>query len=126
MRIIVLAALVLSLSGCGWIANYNRNQILLDERNQVQVNEIKIQQEQQTIQVTKMLALQKIEEAKGIAKSQAIINNSLTPYYLQYLAIQAQLEAAKNSDHTETFYIPSGNQGIPIVPLLSSPVKGAH
>lgn len=90
--------------------NFSRNQRLADERNQVQVNEIQIAQTKQLVQVAQQKAQIKVEEAKGIAESQRIINNTLTPLYLQHEAIQAQ-----ESQSNKIIYVPSGNQGIPMV-----------
>jgi regulator of protease activity HflC (stomatin/prohibitin superfamily) len=59
----------------------------------------------------------KIEEAKGIAEAQKIINSTLTQNYLQHEAINAQLKMADSPNHT-TVYIPSGANGIPIVETL--------
>ena len=59
----------------------------------------------------------RIEEAKGIAEAQKIINTTLTKNYLQHEAIQAQLKMASSPNHT-TVYIPSGMNGIPIVETL--------
>lgn len=59
----------------------------------------------------------KIEEAKGIAEAQKIINSTLTQNYLQHEAINAQLKMAASPNHT-TVYIPSGSNGIPIVKTL--------
>ncbi len=56
----------------------------------------------------------RIEEAKGIAEAQKIINTTLTENYLQHEAIQAQLKMASSPNHT-TVYIPSGVNGIPLV-----------
>lgn len=56
----------------------------------------------------------KVEEAKGIAEAQRIINSTLTPNYLQHEAIQAQLAMSSSPNHT-TVYIPSGANGIPLV-----------
>ncbi|MDJ0847186.1 MAG: SPFH domain-containing protein [Myxococcota bacterium] len=56
----------------------------------------------------------RIEEAKGIAEAQRIINATLTPHYLQHEAIGAQLEMASSPNHT-TVYIPVGNNGLPLV-----------
>jgi hypothetical protein len=53
-------------------------------------------------------------DAQGIAESQRIINATLTDRYLQHEAIQAQLQMANSPNHT-TIYIPSGNNGIPLV-----------
>ncbi len=56
----------------------------------------------------------KIEEAKGIAKAQEIINRTLTKNYLQHEAINAQLQMASSPNHT-TVYIPAGANGIPLI-----------
>ncbi|WP_054113246.1 SPFH domain-containing protein [Marinagarivorans algicola] len=56
----------------------------------------------------------RVEEAKGIAQAQQIINTTLTPNYLQHEAINAQLKMAESPNHT-TVYIPVGNNGIPMV-----------
>ncbi len=56
----------------------------------------------------------RIEEAKGIAEAQKIINATLTTNYLQHEAINAQLTMAESPNHT-TVYIPVGTNGIPLV-----------
>jgi hypothetical protein len=56
----------------------------------------------------------RVEEAKGIAQAQKIINATLTANYLQHEAINAQLEMAKSPNHT-TVYIPVGTNGIPLI-----------
>lgn len=56
----------------------------------------------------------RIEEAKGIAEAQRIINETLTTNYLQHEAINAQLKMADSPNHT-TVYIPAGANGIPLV-----------
>ncbi|MCW5208056.1 hypothetical protein VU11_05250, partial [Desulfobulbus sp. US2] len=60
----------------------------------------------------------RIEEAKGIAEAQKIINTTLTQNYLQHEAIQAQLKMASSPNHT-TVYIPSGANGIPLIGTVS-------
>lgn len=59
----------------------------------------------------------RIEEARGIAEAQRIINATLTPYYLQHEAIGAQLEMADSPNHT-TVYIPVGSNGLPLVHVM--------
>lgn len=93
---------------------YSRNQRLLNERNLTTVNDIQIAQTAQLVQVQKQKAQIQIEQAKGIATSQAIIKSSLTPLYIQYLAIEAQKEQINGQNHT-IIYVPSGNNGIPLV-----------
>ena len=58
----------------------------------------------------------RVEDAKGIAKAQRIINSTLTPSYLQFEAIQAQKAMAASKNHT-TVYIPTGSNGIPLIKL---------
>ncbi len=59
-------------------------------------------------------AERKVIEAKGIAEAQGIINKTLTPAYLQLEAIKAQKMMASSPNHT-TVYIPSGDNGIPLI-----------
>ena len=64
--------------------------------------------------IAKREAQVRVEEAKGIAEAQRIINITLTPYYLQLEAINAQKKMASSPNHT-TVYIPSGTNGIPLI-----------
>ncbi|MCI5141614.1 MAG: hypothetical protein D3909_07775 [Candidatus Electrothrix sp. ATG1] len=61
----------------------------------------------------------RIEEAKGIAEAQKIINTTLTQNYLQHEAIQAQLKMASSPNHT-TVYIPAGANGIPLIGTVNN------
>ncbi len=61
----------------------------------------------------------RIEEARGIAEAQRIINATLTPNYLQHEAIGAQREMADAPNHT-TVYIPVGTNGLPLVHMPGS------
>jgi regulator of protease activity HflC (stomatin/prohibitin superfamily) len=82
---------------------------------------LKARQDLEKKEVEKLIAIKdaeiKIEEAKGIAKSQEIINKTLTQNYLQHEAIQAQMAMANSENHT-TVYIPSGTNGIPLVKTI--------
>ena len=106
----LIAILVVAFS----VPAYSRYQKLANERNEIQVNEIRIAQQEQLIQVEKQKAEIRIVEAGGIAQSQQIINATLTDKYLQHEAIQAQEHMANSQNHT-TIYIPSGQNGIPLV-----------
>lgn len=99
------------------LPNYKRGQVLLEENNKIQVNEIRIKQTEQLVQVEKQKAEIKVAEANGIAEAQKIINLTLTDRYLQHEAIQAQESMASSPNHT-TIYIPSGQNGIPLVKTL--------
>lgn len=123
--VIIIGAIVAFLVIAFAVPSYFRYQKLADERNQVQVNEIRIAQQTQLIQVEKQKAEIRIVEAQGIAESQRIINATLTDKYLQHEAIQAQQRMADSPNHT-TIYIPSGQNGIPLVKTVDEtpePVK---
>ena len=64
-------------------------------------------------------AERKVIEAKGIAEAQGIINKTLTQAYLQHEAIKAQMMIANSSNHT-IVYIPSGDNGIPLVRTVNT------
>lgn len=82
--------------------------------------ELKLKAEQEAEQMKFVLEKEKKEaerriiEAEGIAKSQEIINKTLTTAYLQHEAIQAQMKMANSPNHT-TVYIPVGTNGIPLI-----------
>lgn len=96
------------------IPSYFRYQKRAEANNEVLVNEIRISQQEQLIQVEKQKAQIRVEEAKGISESQQIINATLTDQYLQHEAIQAQEKMAGSPNHTQ-IYIPVGTNGIPLV-----------
>ncbi len=73
-----------------------------------------LDEKQTQIDIAKKDAEIRIEEAKGIAEAQRIINETLTKNYLQHEAINAQLKMAESPNHT-TVYIPAGANGIPLV-----------
>lgn len=113
IALVIVAPLIFT--GIGFFTrNYDRYQKRADANNEVLINEIRIKQQEQLIQVEKQKAQIKIVEAGGIAEAQHIINATLTDKYLQHEAIQAQEEMAKSPNHT-TIYIPSGQNGIPLV-----------
>ena len=84
-----------------------------------QAVELKMQKEQELkrlnyeVKIEQKKAVKRIEEARGIAKANNIINQSLTPTYLQY----EYIKAIKDSDQkgNKIIYIPIGKQGLPIV-----------
>lgn len=96
------------------LPNYSRYQKRADAQNDILVTELNSKITEQKIQVEKQKAAIRVQEAKGIADSQAIINSSLTGNYMQYLAIQAQEKMAGSPNHTQ-IYVPSGQNGIPLV-----------
>lgn len=87
--------------------------------------EEKLKADQELIRKDKMIEIAKkdaeirIQEAKGIAESQQIINSTLTQNYLQHEAIQAQ-ERLAGSPNTTFIYIPVGQSGLPIVNAIGN------
>ena len=81
---------------------------------------IKAQQDAETAEFRKQRATKeaeiKVEEAKGIARAQSIINQTLTPYYLQHEAIQAYKELASSPNTTFVILPTSPNSsGMPLI-----------
>lgn len=118
-RLVVVVAVIVLLIAWGGPA-YTRYQARQNAVNQIQLNALRIQQTQQLVEVEKQKAEIKITEAYGIAKAQEIINATLTDKYLQHEAIQAQEKMADSPNHT-TIYIPSGQNGIPLVRTVDEP-----
>ena len=92
-----------------------RSQALLDAQNKVAVTEIEIQNQAQNIQVTQQKAQIRYQEAVGIRKAQDEISSTLTPLYVQFEMVDALKEIAKSGQNNTVVYIPSGNNGIPLV-----------
>lgn len=106
--LLVLVALIFA------VPEFFRYQARAGASNEVTLNEIKIKQQEQLIKVETQKAEIRVEEAKGIAHAQQIINATLTDKYLQHEAIKAQEKMAGSPSHTQ-IYIPSGTNGIPVV-----------
>lgn len=113
---VVILVIIIGLILGSWlgIKTVSRSQKRADANNQVTLNEIQIKQTNQLVEVQKQKAQVKIEEAKGIAEAQRLINGTLTAQYLQHEAIQSQ-----ETQSNKIVYIPSGNQGIPLVNNVS-------
>lgn len=68
-------------------------------------------------------AERRIVQAEGIAKAMQIINERLTPQYLQHEAIEAQKAMVGSPNHT-VIYIPVGPLGVPLVGTFDTVPKG--
>jgi hypothetical protein len=111
---ICLGMVLLLVGFLGGCPPYYRYQARADAENQTILNEIKIHQVAQLVEVEKQKAEIRVAEANGISRSQEIINATLTDKYLQHEAIVSQRDMANSPNHT-TIYIPSGQNGIPLV-----------
>lgn len=128
MTLAVIALLVLGAVVLGAIFGIylgvkiiHRSQKRADATNAVKVTAIQIQVAQQQAKVVaaqdatvQAKADQRLIEAKGIRNAQDEISATLTDKYLQHEAIQAQEKLANSPNHT-TIYIPSGQNGLPLV-----------
>jgi regulator of protease activity HflC (stomatin/prohibitin superfamily) len=76
----------------------------------------------QKMETAELDAKRRIAEAEGIAKSMTIIQEKLTPAYVQYLAVEAQKAMVGSPNHT-TIYIPVGPMGVPIVNTIPGEPK---
>jgi regulator of protease activity HflC (stomatin/prohibitin superfamily) len=73
----------------------------------------RMQQKEIAIKTAEAEARRKEADAVGIAKANEIINKTLTPEYIQYLAVEAQSQTISGPGHT-VVYIPSGPMGVPL------------
>lgn len=110
-----------SVVGCGAYKNWHRGQIRQDAENGVKITSINIRRAQQQARIVaaqdatvKAQADQRVIAAEGIRKAQDHISQTLTPLYVQWEAIQAQLQLAKSQNSTFV-YLPSGANGVPLV-----------
>lgn len=69
------------------------------------------------VEIERKKAERRIVEAEGIAKAMEIVQQKLTPLYLQHEAIEAQKAMVGSPNHT-TVYIPVGPMGVPLVGTL--------
>jgi regulator of protease activity HflC (stomatin/prohibitin superfamily) len=97
----------------GW-KSFSRYQKRADANNNVKVTAIQIRNQIQRVQIAKQKAQIRVQNAIGIRAAQDHIAATLTPAYLQWEAIQAQLAMA-SSKNTTFVYIPSGANGVPLV-----------
>jgi len=71
------------------------------------------------VEIARKDAEKRIVEAEGIARATQIIQQRLTPLYIQHEAIEAQKAMVNSPNHT-TIYIPVGPMGVPLVSTLGA------
>jgi regulator of protease activity HflC (stomatin/prohibitin superfamily) len=72
------------------------------------------------VEIARKDAERRVVEAEGIARATQIIQQRLTPLYVQHEAIEAQKAMVNSPNHT-TVYIPVGPMGVPIVNVAPAP-----
>lgn len=119
---VILLLITFSIGGCAGLKAFGRAQKRADANNNVAITNIQIRNQQQYARViqahnaaVQAQAQQRYLEAIGIRRSQDEISKTLTPLYIQHEAIQA-LNAIANSGRNNTVvYVPSGQNGVPLV-----------
>lgn len=81
-----------------------------------------LERKQTEIEISKRDREKRVVEAEGLAQAMDVINQRLTPLYLQYEAIKAQQGMINSPNHT-TIYIPVGPMGVPLVGALDPEAK---
>jgi regulator of protease activity HflC (stomatin/prohibitin superfamily) len=76
--------------------------------------EQRLKQKEFELKIAEKDAEIKIIEAKGQQVAQRIIDSTLTPTYLQYRALDVQ-KALVNSSNASFFFVPLGQNGLPIL-----------
>jgi len=73
-----------------------------------------LEEEQIKIEIETKKAQARVEESKGIAEAQRIINESLTENYLRHEYVEALVKCA-SQPNTTIIYVPLGRDGLPFV-----------
>lgn len=111
---------------CAGYKAFQRSQKRADANNGVKVTTINIRKAEQQARIVhaqnaavQARAEQRLIEAKGIRHAQDEISATLTPLYLQHEAIKAQMATAASGQNNTIIYVPSGENGVPLVNDIS-------
>lgn len=110
----LLIGVALLFGGIAGCKTFQRYQKRADANNNVKVTAIQIRNQEQRVKIAKQKAEIRFQTSLGIRRAQDEIARTLTPAYLQWEAIQAQLALAGSKNST-FIYIPSGANGVPLV-----------
>ncbi len=126
--LILVAAIFGGVVGC---KAFNRSQARAEATNQVKISHIYIEKAHEEalinhaqIEATAAEAQKRIVEAKGIAEATKIVDQTLTPLYVQHEAIQAQKEIATSGQNNTVIYVPAGTNGTPLITQNAQGVSG--
>lgn len=127
----VLAVVIaISVGGCAGLKSFSRSQARADAHNKVSITAIEIQNQDQQAKVVAAQngivaaqAHQRYLQSVGVREAQDEIAKTLTPLYIQYEAIQAEMAIAKSGQNNTVVYVPSGNAGVPLITANASTGK---
>jgi hypothetical protein len=104
--------------------NQNRSQALLDAKNEVTINSIRIRTFEQKVKIAHQSAAIRLQNAVGVRKAQDEISSTLTPLYVQFEMVEALKQIAVSGKNSSVVYIPSGAAGIPFIQGAGPSVGG--
>lgn len=117
--VLLIAVIVGIITG---INTWSRSQARANAHNNVSITGIQIQNQRQYARVIaahsaviSQQAYQRYLEAVGIRHAQDEISKTLTPLYVQHEAIQALQAVATSGRNNTVVYVPSGQNGVPLV-----------
>jgi regulator of protease activity HflC (stomatin/prohibitin superfamily) len=91
-------------------------------------NKLAVSQDLETrttqVEIARKDAERRVVEAEGIARATQIIQQRLTPLYVQHEAIEAQKAMVGSPNHS-VIYIPVGPMGVPLVSVTPPPAPAA-
>lgn len=97
----------------------------IDANNQVEINRIRISQQEQRVKIAEQEAEVRLREAQGVRAAQDEIAKTLTSQYIQYEMVKSLEKIGKSGKNNSVIYIPVGPDGLPVV-ANSLPGKGAN
>jgi regulator of protease activity HflC (stomatin/prohibitin superfamily) len=102
------------------IGNIDYPKVVDDEIERKLATKQELEKKATQLEIMKREAEIRVAEAEGIAKSQEIINKTLTPEYLQHEAIGAAKDLA-NSPNTTFYFVPTNANGMGMPLVLNTP-----
>jgi uncharacterized protein HemX len=121
IMVVVALAVVLALLIGGYmgVKTIGRAQKRADAVNRVKITEIEIRNQEQRIQIAKQKAEIRRQDAIGVRNAQDEISSTLTPLYVQFEMVEALKAIARSGRNSSVVYIPSGDNGIPLVSTVN-------
>jgi regulator of protease activity HflC (stomatin/prohibitin superfamily) len=87
----------------------------IEANNQVEINRIRIDQQEQRVKIAEQEAEVRLREAQGVRAAQDEIAKTLTPQYIQYEMVKSLEKIGKSGRNNTVVYVPVGADGLPIV-----------